>query len=370
MQFLMLINLTKKASQSHLTLASQTRKLELAPPSKPQKPLPQPQPEAAIQKNDEDKAFQAAVYESLKAPSSPRPESGAQSSTPQPAVDLEQQEVELIARMDRLMEESVRLEALPNPTLRDRSRIRSVATVMDDIEQQLKEIGEQKRAQSSLKKPKIQDTRAPKLTTGVQVQESKGSVAVEKVRSVAPPSTQPLTLDNLMASVTQPEPSPPTAEISPEAQLLEIVGHDQPKAHSQAMPIEDRPQPQQQLIVIQAQPPVGRQEVSKPPSPASEERPTKERRESAVEPSRERERTPASEHSRSRRRHSPPPPSCEREVTTDSPKVRSKESKKAEKKKKKESRHRRRSESDEPRRSRPSKEERSRSTRRPESPVE
>ena len=230
----------------------------------------------ATQEDDEDKAFQAAVYESLKAPSSPRPESGAQSSTPQPVVDLDQQESELIARMDRLMEESVRLETLPNPTLRDRSRIRSVATVMDDIEQQIKEIGEQKRAQSTLKKPKIQDTRAPKLTTGVQLQESKGSVVVEKVRSVAPPSTQPLTLDNLMASVTQPEPSPPTAAISPEAQLMEIVGHDQPKAPSQAIPIEDRPQSQQPLIIVQAQPPINPQEVSKPPSPVREERPTQE----------------------------------------------------------------------------------------------
>ena len=48
---------------------------------------------------------------------------------------------------------------------------------MDDIEQQIKGVGEQKRAQSSLKKPQIQDTRAPKLTTGVQLQETRGSVA-------------------------------------------------------------------------------------------------------------------------------------------------------------------------------------------------
>ena len=197
----------------------------------------------------------------------------------------------------------MRLESLPNPAIRDSSRIRSVATVMDDIEQQIKEIGEGRRVQSSSKKPKIQETRAPKLIPSAQSQESRGSVTVERVRSVAPPSTQPLTLDNLMASVTQPEPPPQTAAISPEAQLLEIVGRDQPKAPSQAMPIEDRPEPQQPMILAQAQPPVGHQEVSKPPSPVSEERPTQERRESAVEPSRERERTPSSEHSRSRRRH-------------------------------------------------------------------
>ena len=126
----------------------------------------------------------------------------------------------------------MRLESLPNPSVRDSSRIRSVATVMDDIEQQIKEIGEQRRAQSSSKKPKIQETRAPKLTPSAQSQKSRGSVTLEKVRSVAPPSAQPLTLDNLMANVTQPEPPPPKAAMSPEAQLLEIVGHDQPKANN------------------------------------------------------------------------------------------------------------------------------------------
>ena len=126
------------------------------------------------------------MYESLKAPSSPRPEFGAQSSTPQPVVDLDQQEAELIARLDRLMEESVRLESLPNPTVRDSSRIRSVATVMDDIEQQIKEIGAQKQAQSSSKKPKAQDTRAPKVIASAQSQESRVSATLEKVQSVAP----------------------------------------------------------------------------------------------------------------------------------------------------------------------------------------
>ena len=84
--------------------------------------------------------LQAALHASLKAPSSPQPESGAQSSTPKPVVDLDQQEAELMAQLDRLTEESVRLESLSNPTLRDRSRIRSIATVSDDIEQKIREI--------------------------------------------------------------------------------------------------------------------------------------------------------------------------------------------------------------------------------------
>ena len=67
-----------------LTLTSQTRKLDFGPPSKPEKPPPQPQAEVAAQEDDDDTELQAALHASLKTPSSPQPESGAQSSTPKP----------------------------------------------------------------------------------------------------------------------------------------------------------------------------------------------------------------------------------------------------------------------------------------------
>ena len=343
-------------------MTSQTRKLDFAPPSKPEKPPPQPQAEVTAQEDDDDTDLQAAWRESLKAPSTPQPESGAQSSTPKPVVDLDKQETELLAQLDRLMEESVRLESLPNPTVRDRSRIRSIATVSDDIEQKIKEIDAQKQAQSSLK-------------MGKTSQVSRVSTTPMEVRPAAPPSMQPLTLDNLMAGVTQPVKALPTPAVSPEAQLLTIMGHDQPRASTQSMPIEDHPQPPQPPSPVQPQPPVISQEASEPPPPAIEDKPKQERKEVVEkevveEPLKERERTPTSEPSHSRRRHSPAPPSHDREVTPDSSKVRSKESKKAEKRRKKESKRRRRSESDDPRCDRTRREERSRSTRRPESPIE
>ena len=70
-----------------LTLASQKRSLDFGAPSKPEKPPSQLQVDVAAQEDDEDADFQAALRESLKAPSSPQPESGAQSSAPKPATD-------------------------------------------------------------------------------------------------------------------------------------------------------------------------------------------------------------------------------------------------------------------------------------------
>ena len=151
-----------------------------------------------------------------------------------------------------------------------------------------------------------------------------------------------------MAGTMQPAKSPPTSAVSPETQLQTMISQDQPKAPPKSMAIEDRPQSQQQPL----------------------DKPTQEGVEQAEEPSKERERTPTSEPSHKRREHSPPPPSHDREVTPDTSKVRSKESRKAEKKRKKESKHRRRSDSDQPRRDRSRREERSRSAMRPESPIE
>ena len=243
-----------------LTLTSQTRKLEFAPPSKPEKPPPQPQAEVPAQEDGEDTDLQAALHESLKAPSSPQPESGAQSSTPKPLVDLDKQETELIAQLDRLMEESVRLESLPNPTVRDRSRIRSIATVLDDVEMKIKETDAQKQAQSSKRLAKTQEVSAPEVAPDVTSQVSRVNTTPMEVRPVAPPSTQPLTLDNLMAGITQPARTPPTPAVSPEAQLLTVIGQDQPKAPPQSMPKEDRPQPPQPPSPVQPQPPVIPQE--------------------------------------------------------------------------------------------------------------
>ena len=183
--------------------------------SKPEKPPSQPQAEVTTQEDDDNKDLQAALRESLKAPSSPQPESGAQSSTPKPLVDLDKRETEFMAQLDRLMEESVRLESLPNPTVRDRSRIRSVATVLDEVEKEIQEINAQKQAQSSKGSAKAQEAKALQVAPDVSSQVSRVSTTQIQVQPVVPPTMQPLTLDNLMAGTMQPAKSPPTPAVSP-----------------------------------------------------------------------------------------------------------------------------------------------------------
>ena len=113
---------------------------------------------AQVNDDDEDKDLQAALQASIQSPSSPQPQSGAQSSEPKPATDLDQQESELLAQLDRLMEESLRLESLPNPSIMERSRIRSIATVASDIEVvKVSEVDAQRERQAASKVRKVQE---------------------------------------------------------------------------------------------------------------------------------------------------------------------------------------------------------------------
>ena len=63
-----------------LSLASLKGRLGFGPPSKPERPPAPTQVEVETLEDDENADIQAALHESLKAPSSPQPESGAQSS--------------------------------------------------------------------------------------------------------------------------------------------------------------------------------------------------------------------------------------------------------------------------------------------------
>ena len=98
----------------------------------------------------------------------------------------------------------LRLESLPNPTVRDRSRIRSIATVLDDVEKEIQEIDAQKQAQSLKGSAKAQEVKAPQVIPDVSSQVSRVSTTPIQVQPVVPPTTQPLTLDNLMAGTMQP----------------------------------------------------------------------------------------------------------------------------------------------------------------------
>ena len=398
------------------------------PPSKPERPPPPIQTEVAGLEDDEDADMQAALHESFKAPSSPQPESGAQSSTPKPAIDLDQQESELIAQLDRLMEESVRLESLPNPSVRDRSRLRSIDVVSKGIEKQLEEIEARRASSPRIAQP--QESPAPVLMPSAATPPLRSDTTGAEVKTVSPPSGQPLTLDKLMSGIMAGTTEPPPRTTGPQHQpmappVVPRADHPKPKESSQVKQVkpESPPRATPPAVLAIEDKPTTRSEAAEPPrerertprrEPSRERRrqspsppralPHEERQPSPApsrEPSQERRRrrrspTPPSEHSRERRRRSPtlprktsrerrrrrsPAPLSERsreerrqspkrqekEITPDSSKVRSKKSRKGEKKKKKESKRGQKSESDEDRkRDSTVREERSRSTRRPE----
>ena len=358
-----------------LKLASKTG-LDFSTPSKPEKPPAQFQGHEMAQVNDdEDKDLQAAVHASLQAPSSPQPQSGAQSSESKPTTDLDQQESELLGQLDRLMAESVRLESLPNPSVIDRSRIRSIATVAKDIEMKVNEIDVQRENQAASKARKIQERSVAAVKVSATSKPPKHGDTTEVVTSVVPPSTQPLTLDKLMAGIGQPEKAMVPMAPSPKTHTPPMEQGDQPKAKPQPAPGGDRPEVKSQAQValeVQAPslsavplPPFLMGRASERSNPPPEDRPKQRPSKEPAELSKERERTPPKEPSREARHE----PSHGRERTPDSSKVKSKESR-AEKHKKKESRRRRRSESDQPEKTHSGRDERSRSSRRPDPPQE
>ena len=313
-----------------------------------------------------------------------------------------------MAQFDKLMEESLRLESLPNPSIRDRSRIRSIDVVSRGIEKQLEEIEARRALKPSI--AQTQESVAQLLVPSAATPPMRSDPTLPDVKMVSPPSGKPLTIESLMSGITAGTPEPP-----PKA----IGSQDQPKARPMAS-TADYPKPKGESAAKQARSESPSRAIP-PAVPAIEDRP-KSRREAVEESPKERERTPRREPSRERRRQSPSPsrepsherrrnfstsrtfpgretsistsiqgtftgkkkketfsnsaqsvrqspPRKEKEITPDSSKVKCKESKK-EKKKKKESKHRQKYELDEPERGKTEREERSRSTGRPESPHE
>ena len=358
-----------------LTLASRTR-LEfgaISTPSKPERP-PTQAAQTAQESDDENEDLQAALLASRQAPSSPQPPSGAQSSEPKPTTDLDKQESDLIAQLDRLMAESVRLESLTKPSIMERSRIRSIRMVAGDLESKLQEIDAQKEQQAASKVRKVQERSAPEIKASATSNSSRGGDTTEKVIAVVPSGAQPLTLDNLMAGIAQstgailpvadsPKAHPPPmvqakqSSTQPQVELRET----QHGAESQSQVISGAESGTQALSLLDVPSlpsSTGRRSERPDPSPVTESR--QEPSMEPVESSRERDRKPPKESSREKRS------SHDRERTPDSARVRSKESRKAEKHRKKESKHRRRSESDQPEKPHPRRDERSRSSKRPE----
>ena len=169
-------------------------------PSKPARPPPLSLDDTVQLEDDEDPAFQAAIQESMKAPRSPQPESGAQSSTPRPTMDLEQQESDLMTQLDKLMTESLRLETMTNPTIRDKSRLRSIEGVTRGIEKQLEEIAQQ-RSQSSPPALSSQLSTVQPVMPIAAPQVLRVEVTPAPVKAVSPPKRKPLTVESLLQNI-------------------------------------------------------------------------------------------------------------------------------------------------------------------------
>ena len=184
----------KQETKPPLRLASKFRKLDFSMPAKPERPL-----------NLRPKGLQwrmtkmrtCKLLYTVLSTSSPHPPSGAQSSEPKGTIDLDQQESDLLTQLDSLMEESLRLKTLPKPTVRDKSRVRSIGTVMKDIEVKLNEIAPQKEEQAASKVRRTQDRSVPStIASDTSVPPKGKEVSVEakvQVKPVTPPTMQPLT---------------------------------------------------------------------------------------------------------------------------------------------------------------------------------
>ena len=167
-------------------------------PSKPERPPPVPQGDGKTQiEQDEEADFNAAVQASLQSPASPQPQSGAQSSTPRPA-DLDEKEFDLNTQLDKLSAEALRLETITNPSIRDKSRMRTIEGVTQSIVNQLEEIAQQRLSTTSTaavvyqSKP-VQPAKPIAAPPVLQPQPSSASV-----KAVSPHTQQPLTIEGLL----------------------------------------------------------------------------------------------------------------------------------------------------------------------------
>ena len=154
-------------------------------PSKPEKPPPVSHSDPTQLEDDEELDVQAAIQESFKAPKSPQVQSGAQSSTPKPTTDLDQQESDLLTQLDKLSAEAMRLEAMTNPSIRDRSRMRSIEGVTEGIVKQSEEI-ERQRSKSSPPALSSQTSKVQSATPIAAPPVLKPEVSSAPVKAVSP----------------------------------------------------------------------------------------------------------------------------------------------------------------------------------------
>ena len=169
-------------------------------PSKPEKPPPVSHGVSTQLEEDEEADVQAAIQASLKAPTSPQVQSGAQSSTSMPT-DLDQKESDLMTQLDKLSAESLRLETITNPSIRDKSRMRTIEGVTEDIVKQLEEITQQ-RLRSSPPAVSSQSGKVQPATPIAAPPVSKPEAPSAPVKVVSPRRNKPLTIEGLIQGMS------------------------------------------------------------------------------------------------------------------------------------------------------------------------
>ena len=153
-------------------------------PSKPERPPPVLQGDGVTQiEQDEEADLNAAIHASLQAPTSPQAQSGAQSSASMPT-NLDDRESDLLIQLDKLSAEALRLEVITNPSIREKSRMRTIESVTQEVVKQLEEVAQQRLRVAS----------SPSIPQQTKVQSAKPIAA--------PPITQPATPSTLAYATT------------------------------------------------------------------------------------------------------------------------------------------------------------------------
>ena len=257
------------------TLVSTTKSVVVAEstkpnvPSEPQKPsIQEEHGDTQESEDDENQDLQAALQASLKAPSSPQIPSGAQSSDPKGSSDLQQQESDMMTQMDTLMTELVILDSLPNPTIVQRSRARSIRNVIGNLETKLEEIESQRKLERSSKARKVQEEGAPttKSAASSTPDQPKTPVVEKPVILKSPAPARPSSLEELIAK------SMPKS--GTEATQIEVISKPKAEPQQRAQPVQ-QPVPTKEKAVVQLKPPMmmGRALEQSSPPPRIEQPP-------------------------------------------------------------------------------------------------
>ena len=200
----------------------------------------------------------------------------------------------MLTQLDHLTMESVKLDTMPNLTIGQTARARSVQILLKDLDMKLQELAIQREAESAAKVRKTQEMSAsPPMTSTAQTLDKPQAASAESqtvVKPVTPPVSKPLTVEQLMTSMFQSTAQPIKAGGAPESQVQPPQTHQPvspPIAAKPALPGMPKPS----LLMGKAL-----KKSVPPPKAEPSERVSEERK----EPSQEREKSPDSPKVRSK----------------------------------------------------------------------